>query len=315
VDDHSAARAATREALRADCGSCFALCCVALSFARSADFAITKPAGDPCKNLGEDYSCAIHARLRPSGFKGCTVFDCFGAGQKVSRQTFDGVSWRGDPETRASMFAVFPIVRRLHEVLWFVNEARIATEEDDPLEVELAAAAARIEAITRSPAADIVEVDVDAVRDSVRPFLLAASERVRSRYTEQRGIDGAGQGGKGPASKAAGGKATDRKGKAGKTGAGSVPKRVGPGADLMGAKLRRLDLRGFDLRGAYLIGADLSGSDLRGADVLGADLRDADVTGADLSEALYLTQTQVNGVAGNAATRLPTGLDRPLHWS
>ncbi|UNX56067.1 pentapeptide repeat-containing protein [Georgenia sp. TF02-10] len=305
--DQPAAPVASREALRADCGSCFALCCVALSFARSADFAITKPAGDPCPNLAADDSCTIHARLRPSGFKGCTVFDCFGAGQKVSRQTFDGVSWRADPETRAQMFAVFPVVRQLHEVLWFLNEARIATGEADPLVIELAAATTRVEALTLAPAAEILDIDVDAVRGDVRPLLLAASERVRSRYARQRGTRGAGQDTAGPAR-------PGRKGQPRTADAGSVP-RVGPGADLIGARLRRLDLRGADLRGAYLIGADLSGSDLRGADVLGADLRDAEVTGADLSEALYLTQTQVNAVRGNAATRLPPGLDRPTHWS
>ena len=37
--------------LRADCGSCFGLCCVALPFAASADFAVDKAAGQPCANL------------------------------------------------------------------------------------------------------------------------------------------------------------------------------------------------------------------------------------------------------------------------
>ena len=36
--------------LRADCTRCFALCCVAPAFAASADFAIDKPAGQPCPN-------------------------------------------------------------------------------------------------------------------------------------------------------------------------------------------------------------------------------------------------------------------------
>ncbi|MDR3081083.1 MAG: pentapeptide repeat-containing protein, partial [Streptomyces sp.] len=42
---------ADRSDLRADCSSCFALCCVALPFAASADFAIDKAAGTPCPNL------------------------------------------------------------------------------------------------------------------------------------------------------------------------------------------------------------------------------------------------------------------------
>ena len=62
-----------RAALRADCSRCQALCCVALAFSRSADFAIDKEAGEPCDPLSEDDTCRMHARLRGSGFPGCTV--------------------------------------------------------------------------------------------------------------------------------------------------------------------------------------------------------------------------------------------------
>lgn len=283
----SAEAVEARSTLRADCGSCFALCCVALPFARSTDFAITKAGGDPCVNLAGDDRCSIHAALRPSGFKGCTVFDCFGAGQKVSQQTFGGVSWRVDPGSRASMFAVFAVVRQLHEVLWFLDEARAMLDGADPsqteLQASLAAATARVEAITASAAAEILAADVDAVRGDVRPLLLAASETARARFARRR--------------------------------TGRAPRRVGPGADLLGSNLRGADLRGVDLRGAYLIGADLRAADLRGADVLGADLRDADVRAADLSAALFLTQMQVNAAVGDPATRLPAALDRPAHWS
>ena len=46
---------------QADCADCFGLCCVALPFARSADFAVNKPAGKPCSNLQSDVRCGIHA--------------------------------------------------------------------------------------------------------------------------------------------------------------------------------------------------------------------------------------------------------------
>lgn len=79
-----------RESLQADCPSCFGLCCTALNIVASSDFAMHKPAGKPCSNLTEDYSCQIHSKLRMSGYKGCTVFDCLGAGQHVSQVTFKG---------------------------------------------------------------------------------------------------------------------------------------------------------------------------------------------------------------------------------
>ena len=108
--------------LEPDCARCFGLCCVALPFARSSDFAETKPAGRPCRNLLADDRCGIHDRLRERGWRGCTVYDCFGAGQQVSQVTFGGVSWRDDPASAATMFATLPVMHRLHEMLAHLHE-------------------------------------------------------------------------------------------------------------------------------------------------------------------------------------------------
>lgn len=262
--------------LVSDCGDCFGLCCVALPFAKSADFAQNKPAGTPCSNLQEDFRCGIHTRLRGSGYTGCTVFDCFGAGQKVSRQTFGGVDWRREPGSAPAMFAAFPVMRQLHELLWYLDEA-LDLPAAGPVAPRLRRAREDVDAMTRGDAEALAALDVDAVRTGVSELLLEASELVR-----------AGLPGRKPHHR---------------------------GADLMGAKLRRAALRGANLRGAYLIGADLRDADLRGADVIGADLRGADLRGADLTGALFLTQAQLNAARGDAATRLPEGLDRPAHWS
>src|SRR4051794_35476317 len=112
-----------RSHLRADCANCAGLCCVGPAFAASADFAIDKPAATPCPNLQEDFRCGIHARLRESGFPGCTVFDCFGAGQRITQQTFRGASWRVSPGVARQQFAVLSVMRQLHEILWYLTEA------------------------------------------------------------------------------------------------------------------------------------------------------------------------------------------------
>ena len=112
-----------RVSLRADCESCFRLCCVAPAFSASADFAISKKAGQACPNLQPDFRCAIHTRLRQEGFSGCTVYDCFGAGQKVSQVSFGGRDWRRAPRTARQMFEVIAIMRQLHELLWYLAEA------------------------------------------------------------------------------------------------------------------------------------------------------------------------------------------------
>ncbi|MFH8659292.1 pentapeptide repeat-containing protein [Streptomyces afghaniensis] len=263
--------------LRGDCNQCFGLCCVALPFAASADFAVDKAAGTPCRNLQEDHRCGIHARLRQKGFTGCTVYDCFGAGQQVSQITFGGRDWRTGPrEDARRMFEVFPVVRQLHELLWYLTEA-LALPAARPVHADLREALDKTEELTGLTPEELAALDVAAHRQEVNVLLLRTSELARA----------------------------GTKGR----------KKNRRGADLMGARLKGADLRGANLRGAYLIAADLTGADLRGADLIGADLRDADLTDADLTGAFFLTQPQLNAARGSAGTRLPESVTRPGHWA
>lgn len=263
-------------ALRADCSRCAGLCCVVPAFSASADFAIDKPAGRPCPNLGDDFRCTIHTRLRDSGFPGCAAYDCFGAGQHVVQVTFGGRDWRREPAIAAQMFEAFTVTRQLYELLWYLTEA-LALAAAASLHGELGRARATVERQTTLAVEELVAADVAAHWQTVNPLLLRASELVRA---------------------AAPGPRTNHR-----------------GADLIGADLSGADLRGALLRGAYLIGADLRGADLRTADLIGADLRGADLAGADLTAAIFLTQPQVDAARGDLATRLPAHLRRPSHWS
>jgi hypothetical protein len=263
--------------LRADCARCAGLCCVGTAFARSADFAIDKPAGVPCPHLApgrDDFGCTIHDRLPESGFPGCTAFDCFGAGQRVVQHTYAGTTWRDAPDTAAEMFEVFTVVRVLHELLWYLAEAA-ALPAAAPLWARLREAEEHTERLALSPAATLARVDVEDHRATVVPLLRQASELARA-------------------------------GTAGPDLAG---------ADLAGGRLAGRDLRGANLRGALLLGADLRGADLRLADLTGADLRACDVRGTDLREVLFLSLLQVGAARGDHATLLPAGLDRPAHWA
>ena len=85
------------------------------------------------------------------------------------------------------------------------------------------------------------------------------------------------------------------------------------GQDLRSGTFRGTALRDADLRGTLLLAADLSGVDLGPADLL-ADLRDAKVHKANLGDVLFLTQSQVNAMRGDAGTTLPDGIERPAHW-
>jgi DNA-binding NarL/FixJ family response regulator len=88
------------------------------------------------------------------------------------------------------------------------------------------------------------------------------------------------------------------------------------GADLAVARLRHAKLRGClfsqaSLKGADLAGADLTGAKMGDADLAGAILVGARLDDADLSNVSGLTQGQLDGVEGNAGTRLPPGLSLP----
>jgi uncharacterized protein YjbI with pentapeptide repeats len=264
-----------RLSLRADCGRCFALCCVAPAFSASADFAIDKPAGQPCPNLRADFRCGVHAELRQRGFPGCTVYDCFGAGQQVAQVTFGGRDWRANPGTAKQMFDVFAVVRRLHELLWYLTEA-LALPGAGPLRAELRTALDHTEKLTGYEPEALLDLDVAAHRREVNVLLQRTSELVRA---------GAGR------------RRADRR-----------------GADLIGADLRRVDLVGANLRGAYLIGANLTGADLTLADLTGADIRGATLRAAKLADSIFLTQPQLDASTGDARTTVPPSLTRPTHW-
>ncbi|WP_369138508.1 pentapeptide repeat-containing protein [Modestobacter versicolor] len=267
---------AARRELTADCSRCAALCCVLPAFAASADFAIDKPAGAPCPNLLADDRCGVHDQLRDRGFPGCVVFDCLGAGQRLTQETFGGRSWRDDPATARAMAATFPVMRQLTELLWHLTEARTLVPAG-ALRRSVVDLLARTTAHAAASPDELAALDVGALRRAAGELLGRVSAQARADVP---------------------GRARDR-----------------AGADLMGADLRGASLHGASLRGAYLIGADLRGADLRRADLLGTDLRAADLRGADLTGALFLTQPQLTAAVGDAGTVLPPALTRPAHWS
>jgi uncharacterized protein YjbI with pentapeptide repeats len=226
-----------RPQLRADCTHCFALCCVAPAFSASADFALDKPAGQPCQNLLADFRCSVHDQLRQRGFPGCTVYDCFGAGQQVAQVTFGGQDWRQAPDAAEQMFAVFGIMRQFHELLWYLSDALALRPSR-----ELRDAFIETERCTHGTPDALLAQDVTAHRAKVNTLLLQVSELVRAEHggPEYRGADLIGK--------------------------------DFHGADLSGANLRGALLIGADLSGADLRRADVIGADFRGADLGGADL-------------------------------------------
>lgn len=104
-------------ALTADCQACMGICCVAPSFEKCAEFALTKPALTPCPNLNDKDRCKIYRNLDWHGFSACGAFDCKGAGQYLTQVVYPGNSWRDSPEMKAAMAESYRRLRRVHDLL------------------------------------------------------------------------------------------------------------------------------------------------------------------------------------------------------
>lgn len=225
-----------REALRGDCARCIGLCCIAPTFSASSDFAIDKRAGERCPNLERDARCSIHTVLRERGFRGCTVYDCFGAGQRLCEENA-----RASAPVEA-LYAQLPLLKQLHEMCWYLREA-LALPAARSLHTELSEALRTTEQHAGASEARLA-LDLAAHRASVGALLARVSELVRARVP---------------------GKQRDRRN------ADLIGKPL-RAADLRGASLRGALLIAADLRDANLTYSDLLGADLRDTDLRGADL-------------------------------------------
>ncbi|QUH19434.1 pentapeptide repeat-containing protein [Alkaliphilus sp. B6464] len=270
--------------LSADCGNCFGLCCVALYFSASEGFPTNKDAGKPCINLQSNFTCSVHKNLRDKGLKGCTAYDCFGAGQKVAQVTCGGHDWRQAPESAKQMFEAFLIMRQLHEMLWYLTQAFIL-QTDHGIKEEISSLLYNTEHLTLLDVDSLLALDVVDHRAKVNILLKNTSELVRTKARSRKNTPSRNR------------NANSRR------------------LDYFGTDLRKTNLKGADLRGACLIAANLRGVDLSGADLIGADLRDADLSGANLTNSIFLTQAQLNTAKGDSLTKLPMMLVRPTYWS
>lgn len=262
------------KALQIDCSHCSGLCCTALFFSKTDGFPEDKIAGKPCMNLQKDFSCKIHKDLMRKKMKGCIGYDCFGAGQAVTTSIYKGGTWLSLPEKAQQMFDVFRIVFRLHQMRWFLAEARTIT-----LAKELWSMIDRLIEkninICAGPPEIILEFDLNTYKEQVNDVLRKVGALVKSNFR---------------------GQSLNRHG------------------DYLGKDFSNKSLEGVDLSMMLLIAANFSGSSLVGTNFLGADIRNSNFENADLREAIFLTQMQINSAHGNANTLLPAYLLRPDSW-
>lgn len=260
--------------LSIDCAQCCGLCCAALYFTKSEGFPQDKAAGTPCVHLRPDFRCAVHQKLSAKGLSGCLAYDCFGAGQRVTRELFAEQDWHRSPERASQMFEVFLRVYQLHQMLWYLMDAG-CLKPAEALRGPVMEQAGVIRGLVCSTPAKVLQADIRSLREQVNSILHRAASMCASAI--------------GSGSSKGGG--------------------VYLGKDFHGA-----DLSGRDFSMSLLIAANLKNCRLYGVNLLGADLRDTNLCGADLRGCYFLTQGQLNAAKGSRHTQLPDTLTYPASW-
>lgn len=92
---------------RADCSECCGLCCIVPAQFALQGFGEDKPEDTPCRHLDASHRCRIYARRSARGYSACEGFDCFGAGQWVTKELFAGADWKSSAEVAKEMFAAY----------------------------------------------------------------------------------------------------------------------------------------------------------------------------------------------------------------
>lgn len=260
--------------MKPDCQNCCALCCTALYFSKTEGFPADKPAGLPCQNLQPDFLCLVHSELEKRNLHGCQAYDCFGAGQIVTKEIFCGRNWSTTPKIAREMFDVFLIVYRLQQILWYLTEAScLNLEESIVWAIELLIQENK--AVTQYSIQDILSWDINGYQLRANKVLKEVSRLCFLQFS---------------------------------TGKTTVA------GDFVGKNFRGANLDGTNFATKLMFASNLEGCSLRGTNFLGSDLRDVNLKNTDLRDSLFLTQIQINAAKGNSSTHLPPWLDRPKSW-
>ncbi len=259
---------------KCDCANCSGLCCVALFFSKVDGFPINKSAGYPCINLLKDYRCKIHPELESRKMKGCIGYDCLGAGQHVTQVIYKGNTWSDTPDKSTEIFDVFTAVFDLFQIRYYLEESLLIITAQS-LEKPLKSLIDENNNVCKGSPDDILSFDLEEYRDRANTVL----KQVCKLLGENLNTD-----------------------------THKIPK------SFFGGIFKGKNMSGADLSAKLLIAADFENCLFNGTVLLGSDTRDTNFNNADLSQAVFLTQGQINSAKGNRNTKLPPYLDYPSTW-
>lgn len=264
------------EPYQIDCGKCCGLCCVALYFTKSDGFPKDKKAGVACENLQSDYRCKVHSNLSKQGLKGCMAYDCFGAGQFVTRHLKTEPNWLTISSQEADEIINFYLaVMRVHQTLWYLSQCIILQlPQSEKQQAKSLINEGR--AFLEKPCITLADLNTQLFCEQANQYL----KHICALYQKNSS------------------KTSDKQTQ-----------------NYMGKNMKRKNLEGKDLSMTLLIAANFEQANLSGANFLGADMRDTNLCNTDVSQSLFLTQIQINAAKGNKNTILPPYLHKPEAWN
>lgn len=163
--------------LQIKCEACSGLCCYALYLCIGESFAIEKKAGTPCLHLQSDFRCDCYPSLHQQHMKGCTIYDCFGAGQYVTQVLYKQDTWQSKPSLKTEVCKTFPLVLQLHQILYYLVLATML-QKAQPYKDELQQAIEHVLQLRLHPSAQ----DITLFQTQANCILKKISKDIHEQY-------------------------------------------------------------------------------------------------------------------------------------
>lgn len=149
--------------LKIECSECLGICCTALCFSKVDGFYEDKQVGQSCSNLDYQHRCKIYQELLLKNSKGCKVYDCFGAGQRVTKMYLDSPV---DQEVCQVYLAMY----RLYQMLWYLLQAKSYGQKQVEESLQM------IQKIIALSAKELLQVDIDTIIVDTKKVLKKATD-------------------------------------------------------------------------------------------------------------------------------------------
>ncbi len=170
--------------LSADCQHCFGLCCVALPYAKSADFAFDKDGARLAATYNQTINVLYIKTSEKKGFEAVLLMNALAPARRYLKLLMRERIGKTTPKQQARCLT-FSYYAAMHEMLWYIHEA-LSIETAKPIHRELRACFDKIDKLTRLSKENLLTLQVNEYRAEVNEWLLKTSELVRAQACNRK---------------------------------------------------------------------------------------------------------------------------------